>query len=67
MYVSQTMQQVKEEILNGEWVGKLIHMRDTTKSINVTLEPIQSIHGFLEFYEGQGYGFYKWSQSAISV
>ncbi|MCM3626155.1 hypothetical protein M3194_02085 [Paenibacillus glycanilyticus] len=62
MYVSQTMQQVKEEMSNGEWVGKLIHMLDTTKSIKVTLEPIQAGNGFLEYFEGQGYGFYKWSQ-----
>ncbi|WP_336774318.1 hypothetical protein [Paenibacillus sp. MMO-58] len=62
MYVSQTMQQVKEEMLNGEWVGKLIHLRDTTKTIKVILEPIQAGIGFLEFYEGLGYGFFKWSQ-----
>lgn len=62
MYVSQTMQQVKEEMLNGEWVGKLIHRRDTTRTIKVTLEPIQAGNGFFEFFEKQGYGFYKWSQ-----
>ncbi|GLX70490.1 hypothetical protein [Paenibacillus glycanilyticus] len=62
MYVIQSMQQVKEEMLTGEWVGKLIHKRDATKTIKVTLEPIQAGIGFLEFFERQGYGFYKWSQ-----